>query len=74
MIGLSSTTAAMLYLALTIAVLMGIWISHHYRSRHRKVVTESQNLRICEYCLSPYLGDISKAVTKCPACQCFNKK
>lgn len=74
MITLSASTLAMLYLASTLGFLLGIWIYQHYRDRKKRIVTISQELHVCEYCHFPYLDTISKAVTKCPQCSCFNKK
>lgn len=73
MIGLSSATAAMLYLCFTLSILFGIWISQHYKSRVKKIVVEDQLLLVCEYCHYAYLGDQARKVTKCPQCQSFNK-
>lgn len=73
MIELSATTAAMLYLCLTLVVLLGLWSYHHYQSRRKKVLTVAQELLVCEYCHTAYLGNISKNVTQCPLCHCYNK-
>lgn len=73
MIALSMTAAAMLYLGLTLALLLGIWGTHHFKRRRSKLETASQELRICEYCNCAYLEDLTKAVTQCPQCSCYNK-
>lgn len=74
MIELTATTAAMLYLCLTLSVLFGLWTYHHYRSRHKKITTLDQELLVCEYCHAAYLGDIAKDVSQCPQCSCYNKQ
>lgn len=74
MITLTATTAAMLYLCVTLTVLLGIWTYHHYKSRSNKIIVVEQELLICEYCHFAYLVDLSKKVTQCPQCHCFNKK
>lgn len=74
MIPVSSTTAAMLYLGLTMLVLLGLWTFQHYQSRKKKIVTSEKELFVCEYCHFAYLEGISKPITKCPQCLCFNKR
>lgn len=73
MIELSANTAVMLYLCLTLAILLGLWLKHHYYSRRKKIVTIEQELRVCEYCHFVYLDDDFKEVTQCPQCRLFNK-
>lgn len=73
MIELTTNTAAMLYLLITLTVLLGIWASHHFRSRKNKIVIIEQELRICEYCHYAYLYSRAKPITQCPQCQCYNK-
>lgn len=73
MIELTSATAIMLYLCLTLMALMGIWLDHHYRSRRKKVIISEHTLFVCEYCSFAYLSDIGSKVTLCPQCHCYNK-
>lgn len=73
MIALSATAAATLYLFLTMAALLGVWIYQYYRSRKSKIVLTDRNLLVCEYCLCAYLEDKAKQVTQCPQCSSFNK-
>jgi hypothetical protein len=73
MIELTTTTAAMLYLSLTLSVLFGLWGYNHYQNRKQKIITLSQELLVCEFCHGVYMADVSKNVTQCPDCQCFNK-
>lgn len=70
---LSIHTAFMLYLALTLFVLLGIWINQHYKSRHREILPVEKSLFVCEYCHFTYLSEDEKPVTKCPQCHSFNK-
>lgn len=73
MIELTSTTAVMLYLGVTLGVLFGIWIAQNIRSGRKKIIVSEQTLFICEYCTFAYLADVSLDVTQCPQCSCFNK-
>lgn len=73
MIEISTNTALMLYLGVTLIILMGVWSTQHFRRRHQKIVKDEQELLICEFCHFAYLEDIAKPVTKCPQCQSFNK-
>jgi hypothetical protein len=73
MIEVSMITAAMLYLAITLGVLLGIWSYHHYRSRSKKMIILEEELRLCEYCHFAYLSDRAKAITKCPQCASYNR-
>lgn len=73
MIELSSTTAIMLYLCLTLGVLLLLWGNCHYHSRRKKIDLSDQRLIICEYCHFAYLEKVAKPVTQCPQCNSFNK-
>jgi uncharacterized paraquat-inducible protein A len=73
MIELTANTAVMLYLCLTLAVIMSLWLNHHYHSRRKKIVTAEHELHVCEYCHCAYLEDDFKDVTQCPQCKLFNK-
>jgi len=72
MIELSQTTALMMYLGLTLFVLLGAWIIHHYKSRNRRFLPMEQDLNVCEFCHFAYLDTGAKKITKCPRCQSFN--
>jgi rubrerythrin len=74
MISISSATAFMLYLALTLAAILGIWIYHHFLYRKKKILPSAQELFICEYCQYVYLEESQKKITQCPQCQLFNKR
>jgi ribosomal protein L37AE/L43A len=73
MIELSPTTAFMIYLGLTLAVLLGIWLSQHFRGRKKKLMIAEQELFVCEYCHFCYLEMKGRPVTQCPQCESFNK-
>lgn len=73
MIELSSTTAFTIYLSLTLGVVFGIWIYHHFTSRRKKISILQQELQICEYCHCAYLATTGVEITQCPQCQSFNK-
>lgn len=74
MIELSTNTAVMLYLCLTLSILLGLWLYHHYQSKRKKIVTSEKELRVCEYCHFVYLDVDFKEVTQCPQCKLFNKR
>lgn len=73
MIELSTNTALMLYLGITLITLMVIWASRHFRSRRQKPLATDQQLLVCEFCHFAYLDDMGKSITKCPQCGSFNK-
>lgn len=73
MIELTPAAACTLYLGTTLAILLGLWIYHHYQSRNKKIITVAQQLHVCEYCHFAYLAELGKEVTRCPQCQSFNK-
>lgn len=73
MIELSANTAVMLYLCLTLTVILGLWMYHHYDSRRKKIVTSEHELHICEYCHFVYLDEDFKEITSCPQCHLLNK-
>jgi len=72
-IELSTTTAMMLYLGLTLTFLLGLWFFQHYQLRHKKMIVSEQELFVCEYCAFAYVADGTKPVTQCPQCASFNK-
>ncbi|MEC7838897.1 MAG: hypothetical protein VX777_02525 [Chlamydiota bacterium] len=73
MIQVAPNTAIMIYLALTLSSILGVWIFSHLTRRQHKIITTENQLRICEYCQCAYVDDISKEVTQCPECKSFNK-
>lgn len=73
MIELSSSTAFMLYLFLTLTTVLGLWIFQHYGQSKKRIVPEEKNLHICEYCHFAYLEEELIDVNKCPQCNSYNK-
>ena len=73
MFELTTTTALMLYLIATLAPLLCLWGYQHFRRRQHKIVTEQNDLRVCEFCQFAYLGEKGTALSKCPQCLSFNK-
>jgi ribosomal protein L37AE/L43A len=73
MIELTFNTLFILYLSLTVATVLGIWIYSHYRIRQRLFFTTEKALFICEYCHFAYVEDSSKQLNCCPQCGLFNK-
>ncbi len=74
MIELTANTAFMLYLCLTLTIILGLWVHHHYQSRRKKIVTSEHELYLCEYCHFAYLEDDFKKITQCPQCKLFKKR
>ncbi len=74
MIELSTNTAVMLYLVVTLSAVLGMWIFHHYSTRKKKIILAAQELQVCEYCHFVYLIDLEKEITQCPQCRSFNKR
>jgi len=72
-IELSPTSALMLYLCMTLAVLLGLWTFSHWSSRKKVIVVSEQELYVCEYCQCAYMDESAKEVTACPECKSFNK-
>ncbi len=73
MIDLSPAMALLLYLASTMAILLGVWISSHYRQRSRRFLPMEKDLNVCEFCHFAYLDTGAKKITKCPRCDSYNK-
>ena len=73
MIEITSVTAFTLYLGIMLAGLMMVWLYHHIRCSHKKIVTSEKHLIVCEYCRYAYLSDKSRMITKCPQCSSLNK-
>lgn len=72
MIELSQTTALMLYLGMTLAFILGVWIYSHYGSRKRCFMPLEKELITCEFCLFAYLDTGGKKITRCPRCESYN--
>lgn len=70
-IELTSDQGAMLYLLVTLTALFVLWGWQGHKKR--PPLPPRQQLTICEYCLSPYLIQRPKAVTRCPGCGSWNK-
>lgn len=73
MIEVAPNTAIMIYLALTLATIFGLWVYTHLIKRKEKVLTTTKQLLVCEYCQCAYVEDQSKEVTECPECHSYNK-
>jgi len=73
MIEISPTTGLMLYLALTLIAILGVWLYSHYHSRKRCFMPPEKELIVCEFCLFAFLDTGAKKITKCPRCESFNK-
>lgn len=73
MIFIYPATAIMLYLALTLTVLLGIWIYYYFRKKGKKILPLEKELWVCEYCHFPYVDTHGKKITCCPQCKSFNQ-
>lgn len=73
MIEITIDAAIKIYLAICLSLILTFWIYHHMSNRKRKIIIKDSKLLVCEYCLNPYLGDISKELTTCPKCKSINK-
>lgn len=74
MIELTFNTLFILYLSVTLAAVLGIWIYSHYRLKRRTFFTTEKALFICEYCHFAYVEDSVKKLNRCPQCGLFNKQ
>lgn len=74
MIELTFNTFFLVYLGVTIAVVLGIWIFTHYRSRKRTFFTSEKDLFVCEYCHFAYVEEGVKKLNRCPQCGLINKE
>jgi Zn finger protein HypA/HybF involved in hydrogenase expression len=74
MIELSASTAFMVYLGTTLAVLWCLWMYEHLKMRGRHILESTKPLlQTCEFCHHVYLEDPTKVVTQCPQCHSYNK-
>lgn len=74
MIELSPITAFMLYLCLTLSMLLGLWIVHHYRSRSKKTLSSEAVFAVCEFCHFAYLDRETTKISQCPRCRSYNQR
>lgn len=74
MIELTTNAALIIYLGLTLAVILTLWLVNHFKSKKRYSIDTRQQLYLCEYCCFVYLELDNQTVTTCPQCQSFNKR
>ncbi len=74
MVQIEAATLYLLYLGATLAAILGLWISHSLKQQRKQVLPTPQLLCVCEYCKHSYLADRTKAVSRCPQCQAYNKE
>lgn len=72
MIEIYPATAAVLYLAATLSVILGIWLYNHYTTKKKERPPLTKELTICEFCHFAYLDNSTKGVTRCPQCNSYN--
>ena len=73
MIELTFNALFIIYLSVTMAIILGIWIYSHYRLRRRTFFSTEQALFVCEYCHFAYVEDSIKELNRCPQCGLYNK-
>lgn len=73
MIAINAVTACVLYLGVTLAILLALWVSQHLKSRRRRVRAVFQELATCEYCQTAYLMEVGRPLSRCPSCHSFNR-
>ncbi|MBT3394239.1 MAG: hypothetical protein HN411_03920 [Waddliaceae bacterium] len=73
MIEITSATAFTFYLALTLGVVFGLVLYHHFKKKDNTTLPFEKNLIVCEYCRYTYLEEITVELTKCPQCHSLNK-
>lgn len=74
MIELTFNSFFILYLSMTLAFILSIWLYSHY-TRKRKIFFQTEKaLYICEYCHFVYLAETTQVGTRCPQCSLFNKQ
>ena len=74
MLTVTPRTAFVIYLAMTLFCILGIWFYYHFISASpQKKIVEDVILYQCEYCQNIYLDDQIKEVTECPDCKSLNK-
>ncbi len=73
MIELAPDTAFLLYLAVTLLILLGLWTQHLMRAKKKKLVLTEYDLRVCEYCHFAYLATRGEGISRCLQCKSLNK-
>lgn len=74
MIELTFNTVFILYLAMTLTIVLSIWIYSHYRTRRRVFTAPEKVLCVCEYCLFAYVEQSINTLNRCPKCGLYNKE
>lgn len=70
MIELAPETACILYLAICLVVVVGIWLS----TRKKQAAYFSLEQETCEFCSHSYIKDTQKTISRCPQCHLVNKR
>jgi hypothetical protein len=65
MIDIAPETACILYLAVGISVVIGIWLA----TRKKEVVHFALKHQTCEFCLHTYIEETQATISRCPQCQ-----
>lgn len=73
MIELTYNALLMIYLAVTLLTVLGVWVYSHMTSRRRKFYSSEKEIRVCEYCQLVYLDEAAKSLTRCPQCHLFSR-
>lgn len=73
MIEVTAANAVIIYLGVTLVAIFGAWIYHHLHARKKTILSNPEELYVCEYCHFAYLNAIAKKVNQCPQCQSYNK-
>lgn len=70
MIDIAPETACILYLAIGLSVVIGIWLA----TRKKEAAPFTLKHQTCEFCYYQYIEDTQKKISRCPQCQLLSKK
>ena len=69
MIDIAPESACVLYLAISLFVVIGIWLA----TRKKETVQFAFKHKTCEFCYFHYIEDTQKQLSRCPQCQLINR-
>jgi hypothetical protein len=72
MIELSAFTIQALFFFILTLIPLSLWIAAMINKGEKTTFLPSQEIRSCEFCLTPYPHDLTKKNSRCPTCHLLN--
>lgn len=74
MIKLDISTAVLLYVMSSLAVMFFLWIFYERSASFPKFIREEADIWECSICSYAYVDSTHHEISQCPQCRSYNKK